>query len=270
MIDNGKPAAELPEKIRIAVAVFSYDGNMNVMISKWFQEVYSTVLAVHPRVEMVKFEPFVGYPITRLRNKAMHVARAEGFHYLLMIDNDMQPDVECTSDPEAVPFFPAALDFALKTGPCCVGAPYCAAPPKEDVIVMKWESIPANNAVIPAEMKRYSRVEAASKKGFEEVPALPTGLLLIDLRVMGAIVPPYFTYEHTSTNEIELAATEDVVFTRNLSFVGVPQYVFWDAWAGHIKVMTVRKPRMVEPQHISRMVHRTWCIRHGVPIDSKE
>ncbi len=267
-VDKGKPAKPLPDKLKIAVAVFSYDGNGTMLISKWFHEVYSTVLASHPRVELVKFEPFIGYPITRLRNKAMRVAEAEGFDFLLMLDNDMQPDVECTSDPEAVPFFPSALDFAIENGPCVVGAPYCASPPKEDCIVMKWEPVAANNAMLPATTERFSRSEAAVKKGFEEVPALPTGVLLIDMRVTGAILPPFFQYEFMTTMETELAATEDVVFTRNLSFVGIPQYVAWDSWAGHLKTMVVRKPRLIKPQMISKMVRDTIKVRHGIPLNN--
>lgn len=262
---------DLPEKVKIAAAVFSYDGNGTMLISRWFHESYATVLANHPRVDFVKFEAFVGYPAPRVRNKALQVASAEGFDFLLMLDNDMHPDVECTTDPKAVPFFPSVLDFMLRhDGPCVVGAPYCASPPKEDCIVMKWESIPANNAILPAEMKRYSRREAALATGFEEVPALPTGVMLIDLRVLRTIVPPFFDYEFTTESEVELAATEDVVFTRNLSFIGIPQYVAWDSWAGHLKTVCVRKPRLIEPQQISRMVKKAWKLQYGIPLDKGE
>lgn len=270
MTDNGKPPPDLPEKLKIAVAIFSYDGNVAIEIPVWFHEVYTEVLEKHPRVEMVSLQAFEGYPITRLRNKALQIAELEGFDYLLMLDNDMVPDVECRNDPKAVPFLPSALDFAIQTGPCVVGAPYCAAPPKEDCIVIKYEPLAPPESVLPATMMRYSRREAAVATGFEEVPALPTGVLLIDMRVLKTIVPPFFAYEFKTTLETELSATEDVVFTRNLSFIGIPQFVAWDSWAGHIKKMTVRKPRLVEPNTVSKVVRKAIKLQYGIPLDPGE
>lgn len=270
MTDNGKEPPALPDKVKIAVAVFTYDGNMAHEIPDWFHATHTEVLAKHPRVDSVGFQTFEGYPVTRLRNKALHVAQSEGFDYLLMLDNDMVPDVEGRTDPKAVPFFPSALDFAMKTGPCCVGAPYCAAPPRCDCIVMKWEPVAAPHAILPATMTRYSQREAALATGFEEVPALPTGCLLIDMRIMRALVPPYFQYEYATGLEIELAATEDVVFTRNMSFIGIPQFVAWDSWAGHIKKQVIRKPRFVDPRTISKVIRKTLKVQYGVPLDPEE
>jgi hypothetical protein len=44
---------------------------------------------------------------------------------------------------------------------------------------------------------------------------------------------------------IKKATTEDVYFSRNLALAGVPQYVLWDCWAGHIKPIVVDKPDLL-------------------------
>ena len=50
---------------------------------------------------------------------------------------------------------------------------------------------------------------------------------------------------HVDEEETEKATTEDVYFTRNLSLAGVPNYVNWDSWAGHVKRKVVGKPTLL-------------------------
>jgi hypothetical protein len=267
MSDRGKEAPALPDKLKIGIALFSYNGTASAHLAKWIHD-STKVLNAHARVESVDVITLEGYPITRLRNKACHVAYSEGIDFLLMLDDDMRPDIEVQSDPEAKPFFPSVLDFMLAhDGPCIVGAPYCAAPPNERCIVMKLEPLANTDAILPAKMMAYSRREAAVAKGFEEVPALPTGVMMIDCRALRALVPPYFQYEYKSSLELELASTEDVYFTRNMAFAGVPNYVAWDSWAGHEKKIVVRKPRLPDVKDIAKGLQDTWKFRFGVKED---
>lgn len=262
--DRGQQPPGLPDKVKIGIAVFTYNGQASAYLGKWIHD-SSAVLKQHPRVESVDVMVLEGYPITRLRNKACHIASAEGIDFLLMLDDDMRPDCEVQSDPEAKPYFPSVLDFMLAhDGPCIVGAPYCASPPNERCIVMKLEPIADPSAILPAKMKSYSRREAAVAKGFEEVPALPTGVMMIDCRALRALVPPYFQYEFKTGLELELASTEDVYFTRNMAFAGVPNYVAWDSWAGHEKKVVVRKPRVPDVRDIGKGLLDTWKFRFNV------
>lgn len=262
----------LPDEVKILVAVFNYDGWIRGEIADWYTGHCVPALTRCGKVAAVSFTTqFRGYPITRLRNKACQTAQSAGFDFLLMIDNDNVPDFEVGKDPRAVPFFPAALEFAMAhQGPCVVGAPYSGTPPKENCIVMKWEPVADQSACMTGTMAKFSRKEAAEAKGFEEVAALPTGMLLIDVRALDVIDRPWFQYEYTTDGETELAATEDVYFTRNLSWAGVPQYVFWDAWAGHVKETVVRRPHIPNVREMPRPVRRAWEVAAGLKPGSTE
>jgi hypothetical protein len=251
--------SEAKKKVRILVAVFNYDGWIRGEIADWYTGKCFPALEDSGLVEAVAFTTqFRGYPVTRLRNKACATAKAAGYDYVLMLDNDNIPDIEVGHDPRAVPFFPAALEFAMANGPCCVGAPYGGTPPTESCLVMKWEPIADTDLTLPGTMARYSRREAATLTGFEEVAALPTGMLLIDVKALDRVPEPWFRYEFTNEREYETSATEDVYFTRNLSWVGVPQFVFWDAWAGHVKEKVVRRPHVVMPKDVAEPVRKAW------------
>ena len=168
--------------------------------------------------------------------------------FVLMLDDDMAPDIGLRPDmrdADAVPFMPSALDFALKhDGPCVVAAPYCASPPEQAVVVMKNRVVyPGQPPAMGTRLDKYTRDEAAVQKGITEVAALPTGVMLIDARVTGMLPPPWFYYEYADEkHHTKLASTEDVVFSRNLSWLGVPQYCAWDSWAGHQKRFLTGRP----------------------------
>ena len=256
---------EQPANVKILIAVFNYDGWIRGEIADWYFEKAVSSLTAMGGVEAVTFTTkFRGYPVTRLRNKACAAALSGGYDYLLMIDNDNIPDCRLGKDPRAKPFFPDALEFARKQGPCVVGAPYCATPPKENCIVMKWDPLADPDLMLEATMTKFSRLEAATLTGFQEVAALPTGMLLIDLRVLDELPPPWFQYEYTSDRELDLAATEDVYFTRNLSWVGVKQFVFWDAWAGHMKEKMVDRPEVPNVQEVPLPVRQAWARQAGL------
>jgi hypothetical protein len=251
----------LPEKVNVLIARLSYSGLERVEVGTWAIQVAGD-LDAHPRVNNVLHITPTGYPTSLVRNNILVTAKKAGAHFVVMIDDDMVPD--CHSPQRATHyesvkvmadqknFLPSALDFALDhNGPCVIGAPYCAAPPHERVLVSRFrerESETPSATIGTAYLESYTREEAAERTGFEMVSALPTGLMLIDMRVLGVLSPPWFTYEYKSELQNELASTEDTVFSRNLMFLDVPQYVAWSSWAGHWKGKVVGRPRSY-PRH---------------------
>lgn len=126
--------------------------------------------------------------------------------------------------------------------PATIAAPYCGPPPHECVYVFRWASKSSGDAEPSFRLEMFDRDDAARKTGIEEVAALPTGLILYDMRVFKTLPPPWFKYEWTDQYETHKASTEDVYQTRNASLMGLPQFCTWDCWAGHIKTKTVTKP----------------------------
>jgi hypothetical protein len=261
---------ELPEKIRLAIVRFSYDGMCRVEQGQWIARI-APILAAHPRVADVAWSCPIGYPITCLRNAALLTAAQQGFHFVLFLDNDMIFDIHAQDGlmnyahlpklPNQQPFMPAALDFALEhPGPCVIAAPYCAGPPEERVLVHRFSEYEpnANHPTRGVRLQCFSREEVETRTGYEMVAALPTGMMLIDTRVTQLLHPPYFSYEYGDENETRLAGTEDVVFSRNLYYLGIPQFVSWDSWAAHAKTMFVGKPLHYPPSAYPEAIRKTW------------
>ena len=250
----------LPDKVSVGVVVFSYDGKINDRLRLWSIDADRALRAV-PRVAEVQHAQMVGYGAERVRNKALADALDAGFDYVVMLDNDMWPDFH-SREPDQVPFLPAALEFALDhDGPCLVGAPYCAGGEDQRVLVSRFvakkDHMPdgvCNGGVLEA----FSRSDAATRRGMELVPCLPTGCLLVDTRVARLMAPPWFTYEYRDQRWTEFASTEDTTFTRNLFYLGIPSYVAWQSWAGHVKETVVGRPRIYPQEAVPRNVRKAW------------
>lgn len=200
-------------------------------------------------------------PVSMCRNRAVREAIERRCDFLLMVDDDMKPDV----DPAAPKFVPTAIDFMLKhDGPSIVLAPYCGAPPDERVMVFR-EGFHGSGPNARPQIADFEREEAAAKKGFEQVLSGGTGLCLVDLRAVERLMlyedkgfrpggkkgerQPFFQYEwkNGDNRQDEWVSTEDVPFFRDMSFAGVPVYVAWDCWAGHWKPTLVGKPEVPAP-----------------------
>lgn len=202
-------------------------------------------LEAHPAVETVYRARIADTPVDMSRNRALKAALDAQVDYVVMLDSDMAPDL-LGDEPGAVPFLPSALDFALSLNrPCVVAAPYCSGPPEERVLVMRWTATESDDPGANFRLEPFGRDEAATMTGFGEVAALATGLMLIDTRVCAALPTPWFHYEWNDPERTTKASTEDVVFSRNLHLLGVPQFCAWDSWAGHHKTKLVGKPRPV-------------------------
>ena len=250
----------LPEKVNIGIVVLSYDGMERCEIGVWATEAV-WALRHHPRVARAKHTFVTGYGAERVRNKIMADALEADFHFVLMVDNDTIPDWH-QADRDQKPFFPAALDFALAHDePVVIGAPYCAGPPNERVLVSRFVGVEGNH---PDDARRgvilecFTRDESATRTGFERVSSLPTGCLLIDTRVCRVLAPPWFSYEYADERWTEFASTEDTVFTRNLFYLGVPLYVAWQSWATHVKPKHVQRPRPYPQTAVPASVRKAW------------
>jgi len=249
----------LPEKIRIGIFRFPFDMKEISTTVDWLVR-SCHYLNNHPRIETVATEAIVDTPVDMSRNRALKRAQELNLQFAVFIDSDMWPDYEFLHNqgqesPEkgVQQFLPSALEFALQhDGPCVVGAPYCTSPPEERVLVMRWVTVETGAPAGNAQIKSVDRGEAVLLRGFEEVVALGTGLLLIDMRAIELLPKPWFSYEFKDDAKTEKASTEDIVFTRDLHLLGVPQYCFWNAWSGHWKTKMVTKPANIPLANISK------------------
>lgn len=186
-------------------------------------------------------------PITMTRNKSVKDAQAAGADLLLMIDSDMDPDRGIRKPhygyANVKPFMDVALPFLLQhSGPAVIAAPYCGPPPNENIYIFRPATYQSDHPNQDCRIEQFTREEAAQRAGIEEVYALPTGLMLIDMRVFKDFPKPVFKYEYNDDEEAEKGTTEDVFFSRNLALAGIKQYVAWDCWAGHWKRKCVFRP----------------------------
>lgn len=232
-------------------------------------------------------------PITMVRNELVQKALAENADYILMIDADMCPDCE----PDGKPFwdtswawmmdrrereeaFVSQFDDDITDGlvteedmdrrrfelypPATIAAPYCGPPPEECVYVGKLASLATGEPTYPRPfmLRLFDREHAASFSGIFQVATLPTGLILYDARVFDHLPQPWYDYEwgDKPTNTIK-ATTEDFFQTRTATYLSMPQFCNWDAWAGHMKLKMVRKPRNLD---ISDVVsaHAEAIVKH--------
>jgi hypothetical protein len=198
-------------------------------------------------------------PITMLRNKCLAEAEEHGFDFVLMLDSDNLPDLYLGSSPDVKPFWRSSIEFCLDSVarrglPAVVAAPYCGPGPNQCVYVFDWVNFKNPGAqpnildVAPDfKLDMVSRHEAAERKGILPAAAIPTGVCLIDMRAIKPLPHPRFDYEWTDKRQLQKASTEDVMFSRNISYVwqdhGPIVFCNWDAWAGHVKQNIVGKPQ---------------------------
>jgi hypothetical protein len=242
-------------KYRVMFTRFPGDHQENPDCTDWFVRAMLQAKA-DPRVEKVMSWYISDTPITMGRNRAIEIARSHQADFVVMVDSDMFPDMYVGRDPKAKPFFPLAFDFLVNhQGPGMIAVPYCGPPPIENVYIFKWATQQGTHPNPDLKINQYTREEAAVATGIEEVAALPTGLCMFHLSAVDHLKPPYFYYEWKKEGErdiqAEKASTEDVTFTRDLAFAGVPIYVAWDSWAGHWKQKLVQRPGLINVRDVS-------------------
>lgn len=237
-------------QFKIMFAQFTYGDWVHPDCSDWLNVTCHTVRN-DPRVAEVHMYRKSDTPITMVRNNCLQEAKRLGADFVFMVDTDMAPDYEAHL-PGKKKFWPSTIDFMLNhPGPCVVAAPYTGPPPHQNVYVFRWGQKMNDNPNPGWSLDQFGREEASHMAGIGPVAALPTGVVLIDMRALAKIPPPYFYYEWTDEFQQYKASTEDVVFTRNLSLAGIPVYCNWDAWAGHWKSIRCDRPAVIHTDHIS-------------------
>lgn len=269
-------------KISILLCRFPYGGSEFHGCGTWLAKNVPLLKSL-PYVAKVDHLEINDTPITMSRNRALKKARDGKYDFCIMLDSDMLPDLPY---PGARPFFPHALDFAMNQRlagkpPALVGAPYCGPPPIENIYVFQWASLATDEPQPSWKLEQYSREQAALQTGFESVGALPTGLILIDMRCLDGLAYPWFDYEWSDAEQTEKASTEDVYFTRNVGLGRTGEcWCFWDAWAGHVKTKIVGKPRIMYTDDVAeafrdalgasryRQERTRWCNTSDAPYSN--
>lgn len=266
----------MQQKFSVGIVTFSYGGNGGISsevpdIREWM---IPTVLEAHKddRISGIRVWNLSDTPITMTRNRAVLMARQYGIDVLVMVDSDMKPDINA-GQPDAKPFFKSSFDFLVDhyhKGPCVIGAPYCGPPPVENVYVFRWQNLVTENPNPDFQLEMYDRHTAVKMAGIQDCAALPTGLIMYDMRAFEITEPksdadkPWFYYEWKDHFAADKASTEDVTQTRDLSLTGTqklgynPVYCNWDAWAGHWKPKCVGKPQVIDAKGISDKLRTFW------------
>lgn len=270
-----------PAKLNVFFAFFPYGGNGGISsehpsIRSWFAR---TVIAAKKdeRIDDINFLDFSDTPITMTRNRAVKRAMDAGADVLVMCDSDQYPDLYLGQDPLAKPFFQSSFGFLyenrMKGRYVVVGSPYCGPPPTENVYVFRWANWQSDHPNVDLRLEQFPREDAAIRSGIEEVAALPTGLIMFDLRVFDFLKPPYFYYEYTDPYEQEKASTEDVTCTRDIALHGSqvagysPIHCNWDAWAGHFKPKCVGKPQLLTTDQVNEKYRE--AVQRGKPSNER-
>lgn len=277
-----------PTKLDVMVATFSYGGNGGFASEHPAVGRYLMKLAGETRdderIGRFACKDFVDTPVTMVRNAAVVAARNWGADVLLMIDSDMTPDCELKEDSTARPFWKSSFDYLYdhyQRGPVAIGAPYLGPPPVSNCYIFQWASWQNGNESPNRDMRieAYTREQAELMSGIVDAAALPTGLILFDMRMFDLTDPvlayrrqveqgvdpelarlrtrSWFYYEYDDLYEANKASTEDVTATRDMALVGqqtlgyCPIKCNWDAWAGHNKPLMVRKPRSLKLDHVN-------------------
>ena len=275
----------MQQKFNVGLVTFSYGGNGGISsevpdIREWMVPAVAD-LSKDERIGEIRIWNLADTPITMTRNRAVLQAREHKVDFLVMIDSDMKPDVSL-GQPHTKGFLPSSLDFMIEhyaKGPCVIGAPYCGPPPVECVYVFRWNNLQSDNPNPDFQLEMYDRHTAVKMAGIQECAALPTGLIMYDMRAFELTEPktsedkPWFYYEWKDHFCAEKASTEDVTMTRDLSLVGTqklgynPVYCNWDAWAGHWKPKCVGKPVVLAASGISDKMKACWSA--GYEPDTK-
>jgi len=276
----------MQQKFNVGIVTFSYGGNGGISsevpdIREWMVPLVANA-SKDPRIDQIRIWNLADTPITMTRNRAVLQAREFGVDCLIMVDSDMKPDMNA-GQPDAKPFFDTSFDFFIShyhKGPCVIGVPYCGPPPVECVYVFRWNNLQSHNPGPDFQLEMYDRHTAMKMAGIQECAALPTGLIMYDMRVFELTEPkaaedkPWFYYEWKDKYAAEKASTEDVTMTRDVSLVGVqklgynPVYCNWDAWAGHWKPKCVGKPQVINAEGVSKKMRDCWeaNVQTGVKI----
>ncbi len=171
------------------------------------------------------------------RNKAVQDATDRQATHLLMIDPDISIDhYVVAGESWARQWWPTVLSFVSEHPGAVVAAPYTGQGYPPPVHVFDWNS--------EDKPRRISWEEAAIREGWQQVAAVGTGLMLIDMAVFDRMEVPYFDDVCSDARKVKVEITPDVYFSLKCRDAGVPIYVNWDCWCGHWQNQVVESPRV--------------------------
>jgi hypothetical protein len=215
LVENQKVT---PRKLNLLFATFPYGGN-GASASE-HPDIRNWLLANVPkatgddRVGQVIVGDFNDTPITMTRNRAVLEARQQGFDVLVMVDSDQRPDKylpglypDEPGDPAARPFWDDAFNFLYdhwEKGPVCIGAPYCGCPPCENVFVFEWRNLQSEHPNVDMNLSQYSREEAHQMAGIQPCAALPTGVIMFDMRLFQLTDPVPSDFHQRVANRLRI------------------------------------------------------------------
>lgn len=281
-----------PRKLNIFFGFPSYGGNGGISsevpdIREWFVEV-ALEIKKDERIGEIFTKTIGDTPITMVRNRFVTLARRNKCDVLVMCDSDQHPNFH-RQEAGFQPFFPSSFDFLYRhydRGPVVIGAPYCGPPNgTENCYVFYWDNDGYRHQETRMRLEKYTREQAWRMRGIQECAALPTGLIMYDLRAFELIEPSrltkrevlakvaagemsfdegyrnltegFFYYEWKDGCCDEKASTEDVTNTRDISMIGRcklgynPVHCNWDSPIGHWKPWCVRgRPELYSEEHV--------------------
>lgn len=263
-------------KVDVLIVQFAYGGNGGVsstipQLAEWMTK---TVIKMKGDERIGRIKPIIlsDTPITMTRNRAIRIAKDEGYDMVLMLDSDNEPDGYVGTDPDAKPFWDVSFSFAydrlVKGTPTCIFAPYCGPPPHpvhdegfigsgEVPYLFHWMDNESDDPNPQRKLEMLTRNEAAKLTGIWPMAAGPTGVCLFTTTCFLPLKVPYFYYEWNEDHS-EKMSTEDVVATRNISLYwqmteGVDVcFAACDSWALHYKPKKVGKPRVTPVEAMAK------------------
>lgn len=141
--------------------------------------------------------------------------------HLVQVDHDAAP----------APSTWAALVERV-TGEVCVAAvPYCSS----------------TGGICVGENSPQLR-DVEGLEGWHEVDNCGTHCVAVSWQVYEQVPPPWYEYEYNDWHTSLRGPGEDTLFHRKVRDAGVPLYVNWSLWAGHVCDRLVEKPRSLTPE----------------------
>jgi len=291
-----------PRKLKVMFGFLPYSGNGATSsevpdIRRWMCKIIVNIKGDVRIEDPIIEQSIADTPVTMVRNQLVVQARRLGADVLVMCDSDMNP-LKHADDPTWKEFFSSSFDFLYNhydKGPVVIGAPYCGPPGPngENVYVFSWNAFGDKDTMPAFKLEQISRVQASKMRGIQEAAALPTGLIMYDMRAFELIEPSpmprrviyeklhrhemtveealthsrqgWFDYEWKDCRAHVKASTEDVVNTRDISLAGIfklgynPVFCNWDSPAGHWKPWCVSgRPQVYEADDVAD------CFRHAI------
>ena len=282
-------------ELNVFMAFPSYGGNGGISsevpdIRRWMCSIV-TQMKMDDRIGTISELTLGDTPITMVRNRFVMEARAAKADVLVMVDSDMNP-FRHSQEPGFKEFFFSSFDFLYEhydEGPVVIGAPY-AGPPggigSQNMYVFEWQNYGDFGSDTPFSLEQVPRMLAARMRGIQEAAALPTGLIMYDMRAFELIEPSeltkseildqfkigeltkkealgmlhdgWFYYEWKDGFASEKSSTEDVTNTRDISLAGTvklgynPVFCNWDSPVGHWKPWCVAgRPYVHDPSKLA-------------------